>query len=257
MDVSKSTVFIGVLTKNSGRFIDGVLRNVEAYASLFKSYRCLIVDGASLDNTKQKCEFWCSKNAEKRKFVQQDSKKQRGESLVEARNFVLETFGKHTANYLLLLDGDSVNSKPVDLEGFKTCFQTDGWAAMFANQPTCYYDIWALRSEECPDDYQIPVHLGKETWASVGERVKNLQTRKDPSKGLIEVTSAFGGAGIYNASKLNLLTDRYQCWQKVYNEERGSTMVLPVCEHVPFHSEMKRRGCKLYINCRWLISDHE
>jgi len=262
MDTKEYTLLIGVLTKDSSVWIEGVLKNVEAYASLFKTYRCLIVDGHSVDTTRQRCEVWCSKDADRRSFkVQPSVNKQRGESLVEARSLVLQHYASQFGQkvLLLLLDGDSVNARPVALEGFKTCFKRTDWAALFANQPTTYYDVWALRSEECPNDYQIPVHLRQETWQSIEPYVKKLQARKPPQLGWLEVRSAFGGAGLYRTSSINLETDKYMCWQTVTVElqtKEQRRLLLPVCEHVPFHQSMVQRGEKLYINCEWLISDH-
>lgn len=256
--MDSTVVLIGVLTLNSSAWMNGVLKNVEAYAGLFGNYRCLIVDGNSTDATVNKCEVWCAKDSARRTFVQQPKpRKQRGESLVEARTMVLEHFSKHFGRntYLLLLDGDSVNAGKMNLEGFKTCFERSDWTAVFANQPSCYYDVWALRDEECPQDYQIPVHMRQKTWSDIEPLVKQLQRRRDPSLGFLDVQSAFGGAGLYKTWLLDMARDRYLCWQ-THSAVDGMQYMLPVCEHVPFHESMVKRGCKLFVNCAWLISDH-
>lgn len=58
-----------------------------------------------------------------------------------------------------------------------------------------------------------------------------------PDSEWIEVDSAFGGLAIYRRQAIG--DARY-----VGVNEKGEEL----CEHVPFHSELRRRGCRIFIN---------
>ena len=256
--MNDKVVLFGLLTKNSGKWIEEVLKNVEKYASFFNDYKCLILDGNSTDTTANKCNAWCSIELSKRKFMQQPSNNlERGQSLTECRNFVVEHFKPFFGEnvFLMLLDTDSPNAIP--FSGFESCFSQQSkdchsdiasWDALFANQRECYYDVWALRDEECPNDYQINARITG-NWD-----VKHLQKPKPTALGFHPVKSAFGGAGIYKTTSIK--NAKYYCKTKVKMPD-NNVYVLPVCEHVPFNLDMIHRGCKLFVNCEWLIGDHE
>ena len=254
MSVNKTsdtkTILFGLLTKNSGKWLPNVLKNLEQYITFFDDYKCLILDGNSNDNTIEIGNNWCNVDPSKRNFLQQPTKNlERGQSLTEARNYVVNFFKNDFGEnvFLMLLDTDSPNAVP--FEGFETCFNTaHEWDALFANQRNCYYDVWALRDEGCPNDYQINARITG-NWD-----VRHLQTPKPISLGFHPVRSAFGGAGIYKTTSIK--DAKYYCKSKVKMPD-GNVYVLPVCEHVPFHLDMVSRGCKLFVNCQWLIGDHE
>jgi hypothetical protein len=235
------TLLIGIITKNNESTIKDVLKNVESYSSLFKTSYTLIIEGYSKDKTFSICKDWC-KNDLNRKVMRQPNKfYPRPISLQEARNTIIcfyeERFNKDT--YLLLLDADDINSSPVDVNSFLTCFKNydvSTWDAMFANQTKEYYDIWALRSEDCPYDcWQMVKRFGDE-WSYL----RRHQIPKVKDHPLVSVNSAFGGSAIYNTRNMELC--RYNSY--VNNIE--------ICEHVPFNEELVKRGYKLFINPAWI-----
>ena len=259
-----STLFIGALTKNGIRFIPQVLKNIELYASCFQEYKVLIIDGDSTDGTKTILKSWCKAQPSKRMLMDESAVvpshlRDRGNILATARNAVLDVFRNDPAfskpnTFLLLLDTDSVNAKPLQIEGFMTCqaaFENNPkCAAVFANQPTLYYDVWALRDSKCQTDWQIE-------WRITGDVNchKKYQARKAPELGLWPVKSAFGGAGLYRTSLIPQ-NAKYVCTQ-IWKAPISIDYQIPVCEHVPFHQSFVEDGKQLFINCEWLIADHE
>jgi glycosyltransferase involved in cell wall biosynthesis len=252
MDCKNYKICIATLTKNSAKWIPKVLTNITTISKHFNDYEVLILDGYSTDFTKVICDSWCKTDPEKRKFLKQPTANlERGKSLKEARNFVIDYFRPQFSEnvLLLLIDSDSPGCVHNDA-AFLTNFERDDWAAVFANQPSEYYDVWALRDQNCPIDWQIE-------WRITGDIncVKKYQVAKSPDQGWWPVKSAFGGAGMY---RTHLIPSdvTYECLQQ-WPAPNGEKYIIPVCEHVPFHENIVRDGGKLYINCRWLIGDHE
>ncbi len=155
--IKSKNVLLALITKNVSKHIPKILKNTMSYASYFNSYKCIIIDGHSTDGTFEICRSWCKVEPDNRKVYRQPSSfLPRPLALSEARNMYLsllqEDFKKDT--YLLMMDCDEVNTSPIDEEGFLSNFTYTEWDAMFANQTKEYYDIYALRSDECPENYQ-------------------------------------------------------------------------------------------------------
>jgi hypothetical protein len=252
---------IGLLTKNCAKWMSAVLLNVELYASFFQDYNCYIVDGHSTDETRNICETCCSNEDTKRLFVHQNTQSlPRGPSLVEARSMVIDYFKPqfNPQTLLLLLDSDSPNSVAFDIDGFLKPFIAEQdpqnyslfntkWKALFANQAKCYYDVWALRDEVCKQDWQIE-------WRVTGDINchKKYQHPKSKSLGLWPVQSAFGGAALYRTEYINEQAKYFDT--QYLRLQNNTTLPFPVCEHVPFNFSI---GSPMYINCEWIIGDHE
>jgi glycosyltransferase involved in cell wall biosynthesis len=228
-----STLLIAIITKNVERYITDVLLNAETYSKFFKDYRVIIIDGHSKDKTYQICKEWCDKDDRRKVLQQYNNGLARPLMLEQARNMYIDYFepyfGKDT--YLLCLDADEINAKPLTIDSFISNFKHKNWDAMFANQTDEYYDIWALRKDDC--DYDCWEMVRKTNDISyVNRHHRNI----DPNSSLIPVYSAFGGTAIYNTRLLKGI--RY------YSFVSGNE----ICEHVPFNTELNRRGGKLYIN---------
>ena len=242
--IKTKDVLIALITKNVSKTIPKVLKNSMKYASYFKSSKTLIIDGHSTDGTYELCKSWCKVEPENRKVYRQPSSfLPRPLALSEARNMYIslfqDDFKKDT--YLIMLDCDEVNASPLDEEGFLSNFdyETSEWDAMFVNQTTCYYDVYALRSDECPENYQDVLRRTGDEWNSL----KKHQMPKPRNHPLISVKSAFGGIGLYHTDKLK------GCWYSSFIgnpfDGRGSN---ETCEHVPFHEAFLSKGGKLFIN---------
>jgi len=235
------TLLVGIITKNNEAHILNVLQNVEKYTSLFNDSYTFIVEGYSKDSTFNICKEWCNKDVNRKVIRQPNRFYPRAISLQEARNTIIcfyeERFNDNT--YLLLLDADDVNATPVDINSFLTSFKNydvKDWDAMFVNQTKEYYDIWALRNEDCQYDCWQMVRKFADEWSYL----RRHQIPKPTDHPLIPVKSAFGGAGIYNTRKMELC--RYSSY--INNIE--------ICEHVPFNEELIKRGYRMFINPAWI-----
>jgi len=255
MNKIKGKVYISLLTKDSSKWLPYTLKNVEKYASFFEDYYCLIVDGYSNDGTKLIANSWCKSDTTRRKFITQPTRGlERMKSLVEARNFVIDTLKSEFDEdiYLLLIDSDSPNAQSFSEEGFLSSFKTDKeWVCMFPNQAGEYYDLWALRDSELNEDYLIKFR-GLSWNGEMQLALKPYQQSKKSKDGFWSVYSAFGGAGLYKSKYILDSQSRYKGETEYMFE--GKKYIVPVCEHVPFHFSIQ--GNK-YINCKWIIGDHK
>lgn len=227
-------LLVAVMTKNVVNNISNVLYNVETYISLFNDHEVCIVDGYSDDGTLEYCKKWCNKDKDKRVILSQIKKGlSRPKGLEEARNMYIEHFESYfnKDTYMLCLDGDEVNADDFDIEGFLSNFQYSDWDGMFCNNTNGYYDIWALRKEDCNYDCW-EMYRKTNDMSYVDRHVKKI----DRTHPIISVTSAFGGAGLYYTDKLKGI--RYKSY--IGDKE--------ICEHVPYNEELVKRGGKLYIN---------
>lgn len=110
-----------------------------------------------------------------------------------------------------------------------------------ANQPFRYYDIWALRApgwseNDCWEEFRkLTQTMGRKRALKIAvtSRMHSIPVNSSP----IEVDSAFGGLAIYRIEAF--LRGNY-LGENLLGEE--------ICEHVPFHKELRRYGYKLFIN---------
>lgn len=259
----KGTLLISICTKNCQKWISYILKNIERYSSLFDDYYCLIVDGYSTDETEIISKNWCKIDSSKREFVLQPSSNlPRGESLKEARNFVLDKLGDKFGKdvYLLLLDADSPNVPEVNLEGFSKSFDQENkkvpdWTGLFCNQKNDrYYDILALRDNILTENYQRKYSTLNWYDGSMQSALKKYENTKSDPSGYYPVNSAFGGAGVYKTWRLG--DARYECTTLYKNPADGKLYRVFECEHVTFNYHLIKNGYKLYINCDWYIGEH-
>lgn len=258
LNMIEGTLCIGLITKNIANYLPKTLKTVSEYTSLFTDYRVVMVDGYSTDATKIIASSWCKADPERREFILQPTQGlQRMPSICEARNQVLSHFSPLFGEgvYLLLLDADSPNAVPFEVDGFLSAFTPERiniWDAIFPNQRKEYYDLYALRDEQLSENYQLRYrHLNWQD-GSMQRALLKYQSPKQDSTGLYPVKSAFGGAGLYKTTNIKGVTYGYK-EQWVYN---GQTYVIDSCEHVILHQQLVEKGCKLYINCNWYIGEH-
>jgi hypothetical protein len=176
----------------------------------------------------------------------------RTERLAFARNRILEELSNNptyaTVDYLVMADLDGIN-RSITREKIEACWElTEPWDVITAVQSDRYYDIWALRHPDWnPIDCFIqrsrlePV-IGKEAANNLAVKAKQVAL---PSSGMIEVDSAFGGLGIYKRDAL--LAGHYIGLDDAGNE---------ACEHVSFHTDLRKGGYRIFINCALVNSAH-
>ena len=226
------TITIGLTCRNVERYLEKIFYNIEQLKILFNVAKIIFVESRSGDRTLeilQKSPY---------EVIHLDQKQEsRTERLAEARNVILD---QAVGDFLFMIDADDINENPWDLDGIRSCFYHQDWDVMTANSIKKYYDIWALRSKECPYDCWAEYERTKDRYNSVDKFIK-LIPRGGP---LIEVDSAFGGFGIYRLSAVRSSGARYS----------GLTPQGEICEHVPLNLKIKEAGGRIFINPRFLVN---
>jgi hypothetical protein len=173
--------------------------------------------------------------------------------LAHARNRILEEVQRNpkyaNIDFIAMADLDGIN-RDITSEKIERCWSLkDPWDIITANQPDRYYDIWTLRH---PDWSPGDCLAQRSTLENIMDKdaannlaVKAKQVSIDPSRGMIEVDSAFGGLGIYK--KEAFLSGRY-----IGLDARGNE----VSDHISFHKDLKNAGYRIYINCALVNSNH-
>lgn len=255
----KGCCCIGLITKNVSMWILQVFKVIEMYASCFEDYKVLFVDASTKDATFSLCRDWVEKDNLRRNIIQQPStfNKHRLEAISEARNMVLDHFRPYFGEdvYLLLLDSDSINSQLINMDGFLKSFETTfDWAGLFPNQKVLY-DTYALRDDILKENYQWKhknLHFNDTTMQNA---LKKYQTQKHHPSGFYPVDSYFGGAGLYKTKYLKFPDIKYKC-REMWKDEYGNLTLIYSCEHVIFHSLIRKHGGKFFINCDWINGVH-
>lgn len=154
--------------------------------------------------------------------------------LAKSREF--ETF-----DYVLMADLDGLNDN-LSHAVLAGCWEVKvPWDVLTANQPEGYYDVWALRcegwlNEDCwAAARRLEPDLGKKRAVEMAVRSRQITIPADASP--IEVDSAFGGLGLYRRAAF--ISGRF----------RGSAADgTEICEHVPFHADLRDAGFRIFIN---------
>jgi len=173
----------------------------------------------------------------------------RTQRIAYCRNYYLDLIrGKKFSDvdYFCVADFDNVN-RHIDRTGIESCWAMGvNWDVATSNQLGLYYDLWALRTNgwcvgDCLQDYKTMLAYTSPKQAFTSAiRSKYIAIGEDCEP--ILTTSSFGGLAIYNRC---LATEglRYTGLSEVGEE---------ICEHVSLHSEISRRGGRIYINPRMI-----
>ena len=232
-------------TKNSSKYIYKHLELLYEIKNLFKEFKMVIYENDSTDNTIEilnnfkKTHFFFN-------YISENLNSSiRTHILAHGRNTLL----KYTTgyDYMIMVDLDDVISTFKSSQ-IKYLFETTEWDALFANCLGKYYDIWALRIERdiwtplCPwqvIDYDCWEMANKyKTTQVISQHQITLKT----NNGLIPVTSAFGGFGIYKVNKIKGCS---------YIGIKNGKIC---CEHVEFHKQMIKNNARLFICPKFLVN---
>jgi hypothetical protein len=246
-DPSAGVVFCG-LARNCAHALPALLEVVSAAGRALGDWAYVLLESDSYDGTANVLQAFDDRNG--RGIVRSYGRLRRrfsarNERLAYLRNEYLrlseESGYFDRCSLCVVLDLDRVNEN-LDPARLVTLLQETPreWAGLFANQSERYYDVWALRHPEwSPDDCWARV---KNRPASMSEKdavrefVEARMIRVPPDSERIEVESAFGGLGIYDLDMLR------GCRYRGVAED-GS----PVCEHVPMHAQIRKKGGRLFI----------
>ncbi len=255
----KRVVIVGC-ARNVGSYLDKTLEKLVQIKNLFHTdSRIVVAENDSTDNTKEILR----KHADNVTLLNYDGKvgsPLRTERLAYLRNELMDYAHKNYSNYdyIINADLDSVihSLDPSDIPRTLKKWEGKPWDAVFANCHP-YYDIWALRSKDigCTVDCWDAVH--HDPRGGINKHISQFQKNIPRDAEPILVDSAFGGFGIYRLSstkdcKYNgrprICSLGYSDVSKCYQE---------LCEHVPFHEDMKRNGHgNLYIDPDLMLNSH-
>ena len=265
------TVFAGC-AKNCGNYLPIVLENIDHYSKLFKKTSKIIVENGSTDKTKEILKKIDNKDNiilfkdDFNKF------KQRGTRLALARNLIIDEIKKNNIlnkfDLLIVIDLDDRGKFKIENKNFVKAlnflYSKNNIAAVFANQPGDYFDIWTLRDDLYrKNDFwceALKFALSKLksndpiTIEILNDLKKNFLNKNKVSFELnsapYKVKSAFGGFGIYKISKI-LENEHKYIGEQEFNVRFLDGIEKKVhyqkCEHVNFNLGFDEKGLDLYI----------
>lgn len=250
--------------RNCAAALPGVLKNVEAMASLWEDSAFLFVENDSTDGTKAILQAWCGAR-DKARMLSFDGLAEfcpvRTVRLERLRKQCLSVLRAEYADYthLVLLDCDEVNIGEMDMDAVRRAVDflnaDPATAGVFAGQDDLYYDLWALRHPTlCPGDIWEEVydyalmHRVTDAEAFRNTFVKRLFPLPASAPPL-EVDSAFGGLGIYKIASVLGNARSYAGYKIKRVPVNGEWWEVgwQVCEHVAFHAGFRERNEKLFI----------
>ena len=235
---------------NVEKDVDKFRKHVEPIVNLFHpTSRIFILESDSTDNTLTKLRQWSRAHV----FTYGNLTKTipyRTERIAYCRNALMQKARELEPDYLLVLDLDIFAA---NVSSFLTNFDYDtrDWSVMTANLIKDYYDIWALRTLS---DTVLNYDVWHRIWALQWEKnycynsalkyIVQIHQKPYPSdREVLEVRSAFGGAGLYRMDAVNDCS---------YSGEAFT------CEHVPFHTCMKEKNqARIFINPRFTNERYE
>jgi glycosyltransferase involved in cell wall biosynthesis len=224
--------------------VDKFRKHIEPIINLFHpTSRIIILESDSTDNTLAKLRQWSRAEV----YTYGNLSRlvpHRTERIAYCRNKLLEKAQELQPDYMLVLDLDIFAANVTSfLSNFE--YDTDDWSVMTANLIELYYDIWALRTLS---DSILNYDVWHRIWAmiiynnycydSLKKYVVKIHQKSYPTdRSLLEVRSAFDGAGLY---KMEAVEGCYYSGEAI------------TCEHVPFHVCMREKNqARIFINAKF------
>ncbi|CAF0915989.1 unnamed protein product [Adineta steineri] len=233
--------------RNIESYIDKYRSHIEPILDLFhSSSRILILESDSNDKTVEKL-YQLSRTQVYAYAKMSKIYPNRTNRLAFCRNILLDKAHDLKADYIFVTDPDIF---AVKISSFLSNFQynINDWSVMTASTNGLYYDIWALRTlSNSVMNYDVWHRIcelinpeNNYCYQSATNLIIGIHQKHIPIEyGLIEVRSAFGGAGLYRAKST------YKC---KYNGENST------CEHVPFHLCVREKNqARIFINSQFQI----
>lgn len=242
------SVLVTGIVRNVALTIERDMTVIEQALQDFRSIKWFLVESDSSDFTIEKLKDISSIN-ENFSFVTLGKIQKAGQSrtvaMAKARNRYLEEIRENpdylSIDILAISDFNGLNKK-LTRDAVASCFEVNNWDACFANQSGRYYDIWALRHPLwSPNDCWQQLSFYRKYYRfpefALAASVRSRMIRIPQDSEWIEVDSAFGGFAFYRMDALGKA------------EYEGQTLEgNAICEHVPFHAQMRKNQKRLYIN---------
>jgi len=264
----KHNVIIAGTARNVEKFLKGTLKTIDDLRSQFANSKVIIYEDGSTDNTVDILENWKSSTSTSDNpssitlFVnQENSSNFRTVRLANARNHILNYIRKNKEeffnyDYLLMIDLDNVNEHSSVAKTLSSALSNikdyPDALVIFASNPRYYYDIWALRWYPIIDfDFVEKVRETGDNRKYLITPLNNILKKINRARlehKLVQVESAFGGAGLY---KLKYLLDPEINYIGEFKEHE-------ICEHVLLNKSLleKNKDKKLYIDPNWWVDNH-
>lgn len=247
VEMKKYNVIFGATVRDVEEHIKTNLQHINNCGNKFNSYKLIIYENDSSDNTRKILNKYKKPNYTYI-FESKIKELRRTVRISNGRNKILQKIRElnkdNSYDYFIMLDLDDVNSSGKFVDTINTCFQYDNWDVLTGNQTEQYYDLWALRKKDDMD---------YDCWRLVSQNpnmpnaahifVFHKFKKYDPGE-LLEVDSAFSGIAIYKLSSVP-----YHC-NYVGNYDDGGEL----CEHVEFNRCIKKSGKGIYINTSFLTN---
>lgn len=242
------TILVTGIVRNVASTIERDMVVIEKALSDFRTVKWFLVESDSTDKTLDQLTSLSSKN-EKFSFTTLGQIQQAGEprtvAMAKARNRYLQEIRENSdfkaIDFLAISDFNGLNNK-LTQDAVASCFEIENWDACFANQSGRYYDIWALRHplwspNDCWQQLSFYRRYYKFPEFALAASVRSRMIRIPQGSEWIEVDSAFGGFALYRPEAIGNA------------EYKGVTVEgNAICEHVPFHAQMRKNQKKLFIN---------
>jgi hypothetical protein len=255
----KPKIVIASIARNVGTTFHHDYNRILAAFSDFEIVNWIIIESNSTDNSKEVLSEFSSVSATLiYKTLESNNYNEifRTQKLAHARNSYLSEFTKINVHrdikYLVVCDLNDLNNK-INKQAVNSCWKTNDWAAVTANQDGPYYDVWALRHKfwnnyDCWERYEELKKIYSRATLALWDSVYSRMIRIPSDKNWIQVDSAFGGMAIYNTKFID------KC-EYLGIKPNGNQ----VCEHVSFNAGIIENGGLIYINPEFInfrLTDH-
>lgn len=241
-----NVVICGVC-RNISEFIFNSFHKFIYLTYYFKHSKIIIYENDSNDNTLEKLNFFknlfSSYNIEIILLTEKNIQGSITQRIAHGRNYILDYISVHQINpdYLMFMDMDDVLIQfkcDSIMKPFKSNFE---WSMLGGNS-MIYYDMWALRTNEKPnEDFWFGKKENNKYIVSKDKILESYFIVSNESKP-IQVSSCFNGIGLYKYK--HIIDCKYD----------GSI----TCEHVSFHQQMiKKYNAKLFIFPNLMVGPHK
>lgn len=238
----KSVVIAGII-RNGQNYLDRAFANLDRISSYFGNCCIYIYENNSNDSSKDMLKRYAySRDNVVVECEDINEWPNHYQTMAYARNKCRDYILKQNREYVLLIDLDL----RIDISAISVmnAFFIDCWDAQFANSVYDYnyhyWDTFALRTKNhnIPFWYEEDPQTGLNKYWSI---VTNIPKTQKPMNYLKNVISAFGGIAIY----------RRKCFEISRYDEN-----VHDCEHVPFHTELYKKGMRLIVNPLFMKAYH-
>lgn len=254
----KYNIVIAGLCKNIGKHLEGSRKNIMKIANQFNDYKIVMIENDSTDNTREFLKRWSEENNKVGvvcidRLNEKIRARHRTEAISYCRNLcqeIISLYNKQEFPYTLMVDmDDCLQSERFSYEGVLSSIKLleinrrVAFVGAVVDGP--YYDIYALRNEECNYNCWKMVFANMNIMSyeqAVDKFVVSHKKDYSKEKNPISVNSAFGGAGIFR--------NKYWFESKYRGIENDGT---EACEHVPMCLGLKERGYELILNPKFIL----